>query len=442
MKSAVRTALLAALAISAAAIAQAPAPKPQVTTVPGMPPVPDASNLYSETVAGKIRPELANDLPRVYVPHIQSNDVYVIDPATFTVVGKLKAGLNPQHVVPSWDLRTLWVANNAENTNKGSLMPIDPATGKIGNPEGLDAEHVGAEGHRDRRVDAGEQIVEVLGAGDVGALARIRREVHAVVDGEADVVELDLVDAEALHLVGEAHDHVEVALVPRVEPRATRAPADPGSALVARSVVLDRALRLAQRELSIAEAHDSADHVDVGVVQGLHQRPGILDVPRLRARQLGDGRVVEHAAHAVLEVDHRRVHARAAQHAEDALDAVQSDVGARDVEPRRALHALGEVIVSCGLRERRGRPHRREGDDRQTERRCEEPPAHEGMLARGARATQQKRWRGDTRPCARSRTLLPRGSVRVGVRRGAHGSGRARSGPPAAHPTRTPPPDS
>ena len=132
MKSAVRTALLAALAISAAAIAQAPAPKPQVTTVPGMPPVPDASNLYSETVAGKIRPELANDLPRVYVPHIQSNDVYVIDPATFTVVGKLKAGLNPQHVVPSWDLRTLWVANNAENTNKGSLMPIDPATGKIG----------------------------------------------------------------------------------------------------------------------------------------------------------------------------------------------------------------------------------------------------------------------------------------------------------------------
>ena len=132
MKSAVRTALLAALAISAAAIAQAPAPKPQVTTVPGMPPVADASNLYSETVAGKLRPELANDLPRVYVPHIQSNDVYVIDPATFTVVAKLKAGLNPQHVVPSWDLRTLWVANNAENTNKGSLMPIDPTTGKIG----------------------------------------------------------------------------------------------------------------------------------------------------------------------------------------------------------------------------------------------------------------------------------------------------------------------
>src|SRR5262245_56407445 len=103
-----------------------------VATVPGMPPVTDATNLYSETGAGKMSPAVANDLACVYVPHIQSNDVYVIDPATFTVVDKFKVGLNPQHVVPSWDLRTLWVANNAENTNKGSLMPIDPKTGKVG----------------------------------------------------------------------------------------------------------------------------------------------------------------------------------------------------------------------------------------------------------------------------------------------------------------------
>jgi YVTN family beta-propeller protein len=137
LKSAVRNATFAALAVSFAALAQAPA-RPQVATVPGMPPVADASNLYSEIAAGKVRPELAADLPRVYVPHIQSNDVYVIDPATFTVVGKLKAGLNPQHVVPSWDMRTLWVANNAENTNKGSLMPIDPTTGKIGKAIAVD----------------------------------------------------------------------------------------------------------------------------------------------------------------------------------------------------------------------------------------------------------------------------------------------------------------
>src|SRR4030095_2682463 len=64
--------------------------------------------------------------------------VYVIDPATFTVIDKFKVGLNPQHVVPSWDLRTLWVANNAENTKHGSLTPIDPKTGKPGRPVPVD----------------------------------------------------------------------------------------------------------------------------------------------------------------------------------------------------------------------------------------------------------------------------------------------------------------
>ena len=41
-------------------------------------------------------------------------------------------GRNPQHVVPSWDLKTLWVANNAEGRTDGSLTPIDPWTGKAG----------------------------------------------------------------------------------------------------------------------------------------------------------------------------------------------------------------------------------------------------------------------------------------------------------------------
>jgi hypothetical protein len=40
--------------------------------------------------------------------------------------------------VPSWDLKTLWVANNAENTTKGSLTPIDPKTGKPGKPIAVD----------------------------------------------------------------------------------------------------------------------------------------------------------------------------------------------------------------------------------------------------------------------------------------------------------------
>ena len=103
-----------------------------------MPPVVDPANLYSETAAGKLGAAVAGDLPRVYVPHLQSNDVYVIDPATLKVVDRFKVGVNPQHVVPSWDLRTLWVANNAENTKHGSLTPIDPRTGKPGAPIKVD----------------------------------------------------------------------------------------------------------------------------------------------------------------------------------------------------------------------------------------------------------------------------------------------------------------
>jgi YVTN family beta-propeller protein len=126
------------LGVGALGWAQAPAgpPKPDATpavaTVPGMPPVVDPTNLYSETAAGKLTAAVAGDLPRVYVPHVQSNDVYVIDPATLKVVDKFKVGINPQHVVPSWDLRTLWVANNAEGRTDGSLTPIDPKTGKPG----------------------------------------------------------------------------------------------------------------------------------------------------------------------------------------------------------------------------------------------------------------------------------------------------------------------
>jgi len=112
--------------------ASAPRPSATVATVPGMPPVVNASNLYSEATAGKLSPTVQGALSRVYVPNLQSNDVWVIDPETMKVVDKFRVGLNPQHVVPSWDLKTLWVANNAENTKKGSLTQIDPMTGKPG----------------------------------------------------------------------------------------------------------------------------------------------------------------------------------------------------------------------------------------------------------------------------------------------------------------------
>ncbi len=103
-----------------------------ITTVPGMPDVVDPANLYSETVAGKLSPAVKGALPRVYVPNRRANSVSVIDPETLQVVDTFKVGRNPQHVVPSWDLKTLWVANNAEGRTDGSLTPIDPLTGKAG----------------------------------------------------------------------------------------------------------------------------------------------------------------------------------------------------------------------------------------------------------------------------------------------------------------------
>ena len=109
-----------------------------VTTVPGMPPVVDASNLYGEAAAGHLSAAVAGALPRIYVPNLRSNDVYVIDPATLKVVDKFKVGLSPQHVVPAWDLKTLWVANNAEGRPDGSLTPIDPLTARPGKPVQVD----------------------------------------------------------------------------------------------------------------------------------------------------------------------------------------------------------------------------------------------------------------------------------------------------------------
>ena len=103
-----------------------------VATVPGMPAVVDRNNLYSETTAGRLAPAVSGALERVYVPNRGSNTVSVIDTATLKVVDVFKVGIHPQHVVPSWDLKTLWVANNAEGRTDGSLTPIDPQTGKPG----------------------------------------------------------------------------------------------------------------------------------------------------------------------------------------------------------------------------------------------------------------------------------------------------------------------
>jgi len=66
----------------------------------------------------------------VYVPDSQGNGVYVINPNTYRVVRYFHTGAIVQHVVPAWDLRTLYATNDIGN----SLTPIDPNTGRRAGP--------------------------------------------------------------------------------------------------------------------------------------------------------------------------------------------------------------------------------------------------------------------------------------------------------------------
>ncbi|VWC73727.1 YVTN beta-propeller repeat-containing protein [Burkholderia lata] len=132
-----RSAIVIAAALAGFGAHGAPA-APAIAAVPGMPPVINPDNLYSEAQAGRMSAAVAGALPRIYVPNLRSNDVYVIDPATYEVVDRFAVGRSPQHVVPAWDLQTLWVANNAEGRTDGSLTPIDPKTGKPGQAVSVD----------------------------------------------------------------------------------------------------------------------------------------------------------------------------------------------------------------------------------------------------------------------------------------------------------------
>jgi YVTN family beta-propeller protein len=70
------------------------------------------------------------DRPLIYVPNSHSDTVTELDPRTYQTVRQFPVGTLPQHVVPSYDLRTLWVTNDEDN----SLTPIDPRTGAPGRP--------------------------------------------------------------------------------------------------------------------------------------------------------------------------------------------------------------------------------------------------------------------------------------------------------------------
>lgn len=87
-------------------------------------------NVYSADAAGDLSPVVRSDPALVYVPNSLSNTVDVISQRTLKIVAHFPVGALPQHVTPSYDLRTLYVDNDLGN----SLTPIDPRTARPGRP--------------------------------------------------------------------------------------------------------------------------------------------------------------------------------------------------------------------------------------------------------------------------------------------------------------------
>ncbi|GAB2872932.1 hypothetical protein GCM10027176_88080 [Actinoallomurus bryophytorum] len=117
-----------------APVAALGAPVPYIPLSHARPPVldqrgdlPEAPpDIYASTQAGPLSAAV-RDLPRrVYVPDAGGAAVDVVDPATYRVLRRIPVGRAPQQVVPSWDLRTLWV------TKPAGLVPINARTGAVG----------------------------------------------------------------------------------------------------------------------------------------------------------------------------------------------------------------------------------------------------------------------------------------------------------------------
>jgi YVTN family beta-propeller protein len=102
------------------------AARTSAAALPGVPPLISKRNVYAADRVGNLSPVVRNAKPYVYVPNSDSNTVDVIDQRTFKIVRHFSVGALPQHIVPAYDLKTLYVTNDAGN----SLTPIDPTTGK------------------------------------------------------------------------------------------------------------------------------------------------------------------------------------------------------------------------------------------------------------------------------------------------------------------------
>jgi YVTN family beta-propeller protein len=103
-----------------------------LSTQPGSAPVPVPvpGNLYAADGPNLLSPVVDGHPYRLYVPESAGDAVDVIDPVKMKVIDRYKTGLDPQHVVPAWDLKTLYATNDLND----SLTAINPRTGKREGP--------------------------------------------------------------------------------------------------------------------------------------------------------------------------------------------------------------------------------------------------------------------------------------------------------------------
>jgi len=96
------------------------------TTLPagGHGSTPTTVNIYAADGPNMLSPVVKNMPYRIYVPESGGDHVDVIDPNTYKVIDRYLSGSNPQHIVPAWNLETLYATNDLGN----SLTAINPYT--------------------------------------------------------------------------------------------------------------------------------------------------------------------------------------------------------------------------------------------------------------------------------------------------------------------------
>ena len=83
-------------------------------------------NIYAADGPDHLSRAVGGQPYRLYVPESAGDGIDVIDPVLMKVIDRYKTGLDPQHVVPAWDLHTLYATNDLND----SLTAINPVTGK------------------------------------------------------------------------------------------------------------------------------------------------------------------------------------------------------------------------------------------------------------------------------------------------------------------------